>query len=391
MCSHKNAVGRYLCQHSKQIDNLDEPAGISILITVNRDGDLVARMFAVARGGPVVVTAPGEDDIAERASRAAQLWRPGTSVSGVQTIHGGASSLTYRAELNTPDGAEAIVVKMAPAGVEPVRNRDVLRQSAILKRLQGYPGIRTPRVLFEQSGESLALPPFFAMEFIPGECIEPILDDPLPTMPSPDTVRARALEAVRMLAVLHSVPTDDELLEGEKRHDLHGEIARWERAMSTVEADLRPYAEQVCSTLTARVPAELPPVLLHGDFRLGNMLCERDEIRAVIDWEIWGMGDPRIDLQWFLLFTDPVRLPTAPRSAPGMPTIDELVGEYSIARAGDPLRDLDWFDALIQLKQAAVTALIVKHNRRRSSPDPRLERSALQIEALMLRALTLLG
>jgi aminoglycoside phosphotransferase (APT) family kinase protein len=73
-----------------------------------------------------------------------------------------------------------------------------------------------------------------------------------------------------------------------------------------------------------------------------------------------------------------------------MPPIDELVAEYEAERGGASLQDLDWFDALIQFKQAAVTALIVKHNRRRPVPDPRLERSSLQIGPLMRRARSLL-
>jgi aminoglycoside phosphotransferase (APT) family kinase protein len=340
---------------------------------------------------PVVVTALGDDEVRERATVAAQRWQPGASISDVHGLNGGASSLTYRAKLSGPDGVSPVVLKVAPPGVEPVRNRDVLRQAAILKHLEHHPGIRTPRVLFEQAGLSLKLPPFFAMEFIEGECVEPTLDDPLPVLPEPGIVASRAREAARMLAALHKAPTTGPAFERESATGLQDEIHRWERALGTVEDALRPNVGAVTQRLLASIPDEMAPVLLHGDFRLGNTLCAGGEVAAVIDWEIWGLGDPRIDLLWFLLFTDPERLPTAPRSAPGMPGIPDLVAEYEGVRGGPPLRDLDWFDALIQFKQAAVTALIVKHNRRRPAPDPRLERSSLQIEALMLRALSLLA
>ena len=134
----------------------------------------------------------------------------------------------------------------------------------------------------------------------------------------------------------------------------------------------------------------MAPTLLHGDFRLGNLLCDEAHVVGVVDWEIWSLGDPRTDLLWFLLFTSRDRLPVAVREAPGMPSIDEIVAAYIAASPHPGLEALPWFDALIQFKQAAVTALIVKHNRRRESPDARLERSARQIAPLMARAASLL-
>ena len=339
----------------------------------------------------MVVTAPGDGQVAERASAAAAQWRPGSRVTDVEPMHGGASSVTYQAELSGPDIGQRIVLKVAPAGLAPIRNRDVLRQATILRYLADRPGIRTPRVLFEQPGESLDLPPFFAMEFVDGECIEPILDDPLPVMPAPDVVAARATAAARMLAALHGVAVGSGMLADEPVQGLDAEVERWNRAFATVGAELQFDAHRCCSRLLETVPPALPSVLLHGDYRLGNTLCLNHEVRAVIDWEIWGVGDPRVDLLWFLLFTDPSRLPTAPRAAPGMPSVPELVAEYTSALGVRSLPDLDWFDALIQFKQAAVTALIVKHNRRRPIPDARLERSSLQIEPLIRRALGLLG
>ncbi len=47
------------------------------------------------------------------------------------------------------------------------------------------------------------------------------------------------------------------------------------------------------------------PAVVHGDFRLGNLLAVDERITAVIDWEIWSVGDPRIDLGWFLVNADP--------------------------------------------------------------------------------------
>ena len=136
-------------------------------------------------------------------------------------------------------------------------------------------------------------------------------------MPGPDTLRGRATSAARMLAALHDVPIDGDPYDREPPIGLAAEVARWAHAFSTVDEELRPNATEVGDRLLADLPAELPPVLLHGDYRLGNTLCVGPDLRAIIDWEIWSVGDPRIDLLWFLLFADRRRLPTAPRSAPG--------------------------------------------------------------------------
>jgi aminoglycoside phosphotransferase (APT) family kinase protein len=302
----------------------------------------------------------------------------------------GASSLTFRAELLLPEGGRSVIVKVAPPGVSPTGNRDVLRQAAVLRALEGESQIRTPRVLLEEEASDLDNPPFFVMDFLDGECVEPVLDDPLPSMPTPEILRPRTLDAVRVLAALHEVDTTAGVFAREVPLSLEQEVGRWERALATVEPALRPSADEVARRLLQTVPPPMPPALLHGDFRLGNLLCRGATVVGVVDWEIWSLGDPRIDLLWFLLFTEPGRLPVAVRPAPGMPRADELVAEYVAARHGADLEALTWFEALIQFKQAAITALIVKHNRRRTHPDVRLERSSRQILPLMDRALALL-
>lgn len=334
----------------------------------------------------------GEYEVTPRLREAARRWSPNSEVLAVAPMHG-ASSLTFRAELELgPDQKRIVIVKVAPPGMEPVRNRDVLRQAAVLRELDGHHGVPTPRVLFEMPGQSLDEPPFFAMDFLAGECVEPVLDEPLLTMPEPHVLRERAMNAVRVLAALHRVDTGAGVFSAERPVSLDDEIDRWERAFATVPDRLRPDAEVVAQRLRSNVPDPCPPALLHGDFRLGNLICRGPAVVGVVDWEIWSLGDPRIDLLWFLLFTDPARLPVAIRRAPGMPSVAELVQAYAEETGRDTiLADLQWFDALIQFKQAAVTALIVKHNRRRRTPDPILEQSARQIRPLMERAQSLLG
>ncbi len=98
------------------------------------------------------------------------------------------------------------MLKVAPPGLEPVRNRDVARQARLMRALAGAPGVRVPTVYFEDDGAPPEVSPFHAMNVVPGECLEPILTevppDRLPLIPE------RAFGAARMLAALHRVEPD---------------------------------------------------------------------------------------------------------------------------------------------------------------------------------------
>ena len=69
--------------------------------------------------------------------------------------------------------------------------------------------------------------------------------------------------------------------------------------------------------------------MVHGDYRLGNILCEGDEPTGIIDWEIWSVTDPRIDLGWLLLFCDTEAFPGIGFPAPGMATVGEMLAHTS--------------------------------------------------------------
>ena len=102
----------------------------------------------------------------------------------VQPLSGGASSLTYTAVLGgsavlSGDDRRRVVVKVAPAGLAPVRNRDVLRQARLLRAL-GPTAVPVPEVLWEDAGDPPEVPPLFVMSFVEGTSLEPLfdLDDP---------------------------------------------------------------------------------------------------------------------------------------------------------------------------------------------------------------------
>jgi aminoglycoside phosphotransferase (APT) family kinase protein len=286
----------------------------------------------------------------------------GGRVAPVTPLQGGTSSITYWTTFVDPGGAEQkVVVKVAPAGLEPTRNRDVLRQARVQRALERT-GVPVPRVLAEHAGTPPEIPPFFVMSFEAGDCIEPnsLLGDA--ALPAGE-VRDREVEAARILGVLHQIDPESVGLGTEPETSLESEVDRWRNAFSVCDEDLRAGNEDVGEALVASAPATGTTTLMHGDFRLGNTLSRGHDVVSVIDWELWARGDARVDLAWFLMMANPDAALGRP-TADGMPSDDELLATYQTAR-GTEVADLGWFAALVRYKQAAAGALIARNARRR--------------------------
>ncbi|MER5449873.1 phosphotransferase family protein [Streptomyces sp. NPDC002766] len=293
---------------------------------------------------------------------------PGEPLGDLRTLPGGHSGLTY----SVTAGPVSYVVKTVPPGQRPVGRNDVLRQARVLRALAGS-RVPVPGVVAVDEGE----PAWFAMEFVAGEAIEPVLDE---HRPEPALCRARMLALADVLRDLHSTPG----AESAQPLDPAGELDRWSRTMRAVPPELRPGAEDLLEVLAARIPDGITPTLTHGDFRLGNVLCRGERPAAVVDWEIWAYGDPRIDLGWFLLFADHRNFPRLGRAVPGLPTEEELLTAYLDGRPEPPA--LDWFRALARTKMAAIMGHNLRRHREGKHHDPDQERLPPTIAAMIRTA-----
>jgi aminoglycoside phosphotransferase (APT) family kinase protein len=236
-----------------------------------------------------------------------------------------------------------------------------------MRALAGREGVVVPEVLFEDAGSPNEISPFLAMNLVPGECLEPILvADPDPARSG--EFRERAFDAARVLAAMHRlVPTAIGLAD-EPVVPIRAEIDRWVRAYETSPPHLQFNYPEVAEQLYASIPAEVRPVVNHGDYRLGNTLCVDGHLSAIIDWEIWSVGDPRVDLTWLTFFCDDSGHPSRASERPsGMPSSAEMRAAY-VDAGGEVFPDLDWFYALTYFKEAALTSLLIK--RAEKSGDP---------------------
>lgn len=293
-------------------------------------------------------------------------------VSEMEPMLGGHSGLTYRITA----GDHAFVVKAVPPGQRPIGRHDMLRQARILAALHDtdvpVPAVRASEDPGEDGGQA-----WFAMDLVPGESLEPVLDEP-PV--DPQLAAARMRRAAEILPRLHAVPVTELPVDGDPLTPTD-ELARWVRTMDAVPPELVPRGARLRDRLAVDVPEAVDPVLVHGDYRLGNILAQGEEPAALIDWEIWSPGDPRVELGWFLVFADGTNFPGVGREVPGLPAADELVELYTGDRS--PLPNLDWFDALGRFKMAAIMGHNLRRHREGRHHDPDQEKLPATIQRLI--------
>ena len=190
-----------------------------------------------------------------------------------------------------------------------------------------------------------AVPPLFVMSFVEGSALEPLFDleEPGPTEPA---VAERWRNGARTMAALHRIEPASLGLGHEPVVGPDQEIDRWCRLLETVDAALVPGWDDVAGTL--RRPSG---IATHGD-RARRLPAgqppggRRATSPAIVDWEIWSIGDPRVDLGWFLVNADPDTYAAA----------DPLRRRHSRRRpswrrstrtgSGATVSDLGWFEAL---------------------------------------------
>jgi aminoglycoside phosphotransferase (APT) family kinase protein len=315
-----------------------------------------------------------ELDLSVRVAAVLERDRPGLEVGRLARLPGGHSGLTYRLET----GEGPLVVKAVPEGQRPIGRHDMLRQARMIDALAPT-GMPVPSVVATDETE----PAWFAMELVAGESLEPVLDDP--EVPAP-LAAARMLRAAEILPALHDVPLDKVPVDADPLSPLD-ELGRWARTMAAVPPDLVPDAERLHARLAGSVPTAVAPTLVHGDYRLGNLLCNGTEPAALIDWEIWSVGDPRVELGWFLVFADGSNVPGVGREVAGLPGADELVSAY--AADGRAVDELAWFEALGRYKMAAIMGHNLRRHLEGRHHDPDQERLPDTIRRLIETGLSI--
>jgi aminoglycoside phosphotransferase (APT) family kinase protein len=312
-----------------------------------------------------------------RAAHAVATRWPGTELVALHSLTGH-SGLTLRGELKGGPGPAQVVLKLCPPGREPKGRHDVIRQASLLVDLAEAGGVPTPEVLAVDPDS----PPVAILAWVGGEAAEPILDMEVGTHAA-EVLEMRFHQAARTLARLHAIDPATLPTAADVAPTLPlEELRRWEPTMATVEPELRHGAEQLLAALVNQAPDARSAGIVHGDYRLGNILFDEKALTGVIDWEIWSVGDPRVDLGWFRIMSAPDDLPGIATPMPGVVAADDLLKAYE-KTAGSACGDMTWFDAATRYKMAAIMGNNLRRHRTGHREDPYQERLVTVIPALI--------
>ena len=284
--------------------------------------------------------------LSPRAAEASQPTRP-PGEPRAALISGGRSNLTY--VLN-----DEFVLRRPPLGHVLATAHDMSREYRVISALVPTPvPVPEPKLLCED--DSVLGAPFYIMRRVPGTVYRNRTQtDPL----GEDGRRRLAFEMVDTLRTLHSVEPASVGLGDFGRPDgfLERQVRRWAGQLERSRSRDLPGADELHDLLAARVPETSRAGIVHGDFRLDNLMVDPDTltVAAVLDWEMATLGDPLTDLGLLVTYWD-IRggdltgpIADGVGVAAGFPSGAELLDRYGTDE------DLSWYIALGCYKLAVI-------------------------------------
>ncbi|MEW1791501.1 MULTISPECIES: phosphotransferase family protein [Streptomyces] len=267
-------------------------------------------------------------------------------------IEGGRSNLTYL----VTDGAHDWVVRRPPLGHVLATAHDMKREFRVISALHPT-AVPVPEPLLLCEDPDVLGAPFYLMEYVRGtpyrtaEQLAPL---------GPERTRAALLGLVDTLVELHAVdPSAVGLADfGRPEGFLDRQLRRWGKQLEASRNRDLPGVDALHAALGRSLPDSPAPTVIHGDYRLDNVLIgDDDRIKAVLDWEMSTLGDPLTDLGLLVMYSAPLEITGSPISttagAAGHPDPAELVARYA-AGSGRDTSAIAWYTAFAWFKLAVI-------------------------------------
>lgn len=294
----------------------------------------------------------------------------------VQAMPGGGSCEIF----SIRRGGAHWVLRRAPARASSSTAHDVLREHRILDAIQNE-DVRIAKPIVACDDPAVAGTPFYVMEFVDGV---PIRQDlPAAYADSREAQTLALTELIDALAEVHNVDWRRCGLAGLGKLEgyLERQVPRWLSQLDSYRCRDLPGVDEVGAWLRDNLPGEQPAALVHGDYKLDNLLYSRDlpaRALAVVDWEMASIGDPLVDLAWALIFMPEEGNPLAFGAAGqpggfqlvGLPSQAELVERYA-NRTGRNVDSLDWYHVFSPWKLGIVLEGSYAKHLRGESKNPR--------------------
>jgi aminoglycoside phosphotransferase (APT) family kinase protein len=273
-----------------------------------------------------------------------------------ERIAGGHSNLTYRV---TDAAAQSWALRRPPLGKRLGSAHDMVREHRVVSAL-GPTAVPVAPVAGLCEDEEVNGAPFYVMEFVEGPVLRGLAEaEAFPAEADREAIGERVADT---LVAIHAVDPDaiglGEL--GRKEDYVARQLRRWQGQWEGSKTRELEAVDRVHEKLAARIPAQGAATIVHGDYRLDNMiLTASGEVAAVVDWELCTLGDPLADLGLLMVYwadpgeENPIGLGQPANLAPGFPSREQLRDRYG-ERSGRDLSELDFYVALGYWKLAVI-------------------------------------
>ncbi|KQV75963.1 acyl-CoA dehydrogenase [Aeromicrobium sp. Root344] len=272
-------------------------------------------------------------------------------------ITGGKSNLTYTLSAGSRD----YVVRRPPLGHVLATAHDMGREYRVMAALAPT-NVPVPQMIAHCEDTEVIGAPFYVMEKVAGtpygraSQLEPL---------GAERTRGISERMVDTLVALHAVDSAAVGLGDFGRPDgyLGRQVARWKKQLEASSSRELPGMDELVAHLESHIPANGDGTIVHGDFRLDNLLVDdQDQVTAVLDWEMSTLGDPLTDVAVLLAYQqlaevappsgDTAMITDAPL-APGYLSRDEVLARYA-AESGRDVGDIGFHLALAFFKLAVI-------------------------------------
>ena len=316
-------------------------------------------------------------------------------------IAGGHSNLTYKV---ADEAGNAYVLRRPPTGAVLATAHDMAREFKIITGVGRAGGVPVPAALGLCEDVSVNDAPFYVMGFVEGAVLDTAekVNEVYPNLP---WRRAIGEDIVEILSRLHHIDVDQVGLGdlGRKEAYLARQIKRWRTQWENSKTRELATMERVAVALEQQMPEQHHAGIVHGDFRLGNMLAglgsdTAGKVTAVLDWELCTLGDPLADLGYIMNnWAQPGEDgPTnrgaaqAPTAAGGFHERDEFLARYAELTGWD-VSGINYYRAFQYWRLAAIVeGVMARYLKGVMGDEADTDEFKTQVEALAQAAADLL-
>lgn len=291
-----------------------------------------------------------------------------------ELVSGGKSNLTYR----LTDGDRRWIIRRPPLGMVLATAHDMGREYRVMSGL-ATSVVPVPEMVALCTTADVIGAPFYVMAEVDGV----VYRDPAQVAElTPDENRRLGNALVDGLADLHEVDVAEVGLSdlGRPAGYLDRQLARWVTQFETVQVREQPDIGRLAEALTRSRPESDVVGIVHGDYRIDNVMVAHDDpgrVTAVLDWEMATLGDPLADLGILVSFWDEPGRPPNPvtnglTAFEGFPTPSEVVARYAARRHLDEqtVAGIDWYVVFGLWKVAIILEQIhARHSRGQTLGD----------------------